>query len=124
MRRILAGMVTLSLIGFGAGLASEGGEEPATKPAEQQRMDPNVKVGIGDSGSSAKGVVWHDITTEALIEGRREYEVRSEKKTYKINLTKNQLDMVLEGTRVAVPTTEGDKKVVIFLKKRPKPKKK
>ncbi len=58
------------------------------------------------------------------MEGRREYDVRSErKKDYKITLTKNQLDMILEGTRVAVPTAEGDKKVLISLKGKPKPKK-
>lgn len=132
MRTPIVGAVALCLAAIGGGAALAGGDEPATRPSTQpatqpatQKTDLNVKVMIGDSASSAKGTLRHDITVAALKEGRKEYEIVSpRKKTYKITLTKTQLAMILEGSTVTVPTVEGNQKVVISLAGKAKSKKK
>ncbi|MEE8585514.1 MAG: hypothetical protein V3T83_11750 [Acidobacteriota bacterium] len=72
------------------------------------------KVEIGESASAAKNAHSHDLSQEALKEGRKEYTVAaSSEASYKISLTQQQIEDILGGTTVIVETAQGGMKVKI-----------
>lgn len=74
----------------------------------------DFKVEIGESASMAKQAASHDITKEALKEGKKEYTVNaSGDASYKISLSEKQIEDLLSGTTVIVETAQGGMKVKI-----------
>ena len=74
----------------------------------------SYKVEIGESASAAKKAHSHDLSQEALKEGRKEYTVEaSGEASYKISLTQQQIEDILGGTTVIVETAQGGMKVKI-----------
>ncbi|HSR68378.1 MAG TPA: hypothetical protein VLU25_10585 [Acidobacteriota bacterium] len=81
------------------------------------------KVEIGESASMAKVAEEHDVTEEALKEGRSEYSVKAaDGMSYKFMLSEKQIKDLMDGSTVVVDTAEGGMKVKIGPKKS-KPKK-
>jgi hypothetical protein len=94
------------------GLALAAGWTISCGSAEADADD--FKVEIGESASMAKKAQSHDITTESLKEGKKEYTVTgSGEASYKISLTEQQIEDLLGGTTVIVETAQGGMKVKI-----------
>lgn len=103
MKRIL--LAVLATVGLGLLAAACG-----SAAADVEKY----KVEIGESASSAQKAQSHDITKEALKEGRTEFTVQaSDKASYKITLTKEQIQDLLGGTTIIVDTQQGGMKVKI-----------
>jgi hypothetical protein len=74
----------------------------------------DITVKIGESMAGAAEAADHDVTESALESGRKEYMVTApDGKSYTIELTERQIDDLMDGTTVLVPTREGGMKVSI-----------
>jgi uncharacterized cupredoxin-like copper-binding protein len=84
--------------------------------------EKELVVAIGESASSAVATTDHNMSMASLEDGQLNFKIKAGGKAYKITLTEEQVDDILDGTTVHATTSEGGMTVQITLKsKKPKP---